>query len=342
MKFGLGQFTLQVPPWDSRDHAQLYADTLELAALAEHAGFDSVWLAEHHGAEDGYIPSLLPFLAAVAGRTTRLEVGTAVMLAPFHDPLRLAEDAAVVDNISGGRLNLGLGLGWVADEYRMFGVETKGRGRRLVEVVEILRKAWTGERFTHRGRFYSLEDVAVTPRPKRTPPIYLGAATDKAIERAATLADGHYPPSSQAGSAVVERARTVIGIRRRNGLEGPYRFGFFTPVGLGRDADDGWAQIRDGLLHVRGSYAIWGQGGRDVSGARDLAASWEAQARSTSVVGAPKQVVDELKPVLDGIRDLGFADVFVSAILAPPGTPPERARAQVETFAEKVIPALRA
>ena len=128
MKFGLGQFTLQIPPWDERTHAQLYADTLELARLAERVGFDSFWLAEHHGASDGYVPALLPFLSAVAAVTERLEVGTAVMLSPFHDPLRVAEDAAVLDNISGGRLNLGLGLGWVPEEYRMFGARRRVAG----------------------------------------------------------------------------------------------------------------------------------------------------------------------------------------------------------------------
>ncbi|MFA5891839.1 MAG: LLM class flavin-dependent oxidoreductase, partial [Actinomycetota bacterium] len=126
MKFGIGQFTLQVPPWDLRAHAEVYADVLELIELAERADFDSVWLAEHHGASDGYVPSLLPFLASVAARTTRIKLGTAVMLAPFHHPLRLAEDAAVVDALSGGRLRLGLGLGWVPEEYRMFGAEQRG------------------------------------------------------------------------------------------------------------------------------------------------------------------------------------------------------------------------
>jgi probable F420-dependent oxidoreductase len=343
MRFGIGQFTLQIPPWDRRDHATLYRDTLDLAALADRLGVDSFWLAEHHGAGDGYNPSLLAFLAAVAARTERIEIGTAVVLAPFHHPLRLAEDAAVVDNISGGRLNLGLGLGWVEAEYRMFGVDFKGRGRRLEEIVEVLRRAWTGERFSFEGGFYRFEDVAVRPRPARRPgpPIYLGGMAPKAVERAARLGDGHYPPSTASPADGVERARAILDERRRAGAAGPYRFGMFIPVGIGADADDGWARIRDGTLHVRGSYMLWGQGQTDVSRARDVAAQVEQQHRAGAVCGSPEDVVEQLRPAVEAIDAMGFADAFVSAILAPPGTPADRAAEAVELYATKVVPALR-
>jgi probable F420-dependent oxidoreductase len=341
VKFGLGQFTLQIPPWDKRDHAQLYADTLELARIAEHAGFTSFWLAEHHGAEDGYNPSLLPFLSAVAAKTERLEVGTAVMLAPFHNPLRIAEDAAVVDNISGGRLNLGLGLGWAPHEYQMFGVPTKGRGKRLEEFVEVLRLAWSGEHFSFRGTHLSYEDVVVRPAPARRIPIWLGGGTPLALERAARIADGHFPPSTGSPESGVERAKEMLAIRERLGISGPYRFGMFLPIGIGPDADHGWQRIRDGLLHVRGAYALWGQGVRDVSGAREEAAKWEDQVRAGVLAGSTGQIVDALAPALKELSGLGFEDVFVSAILAPPGTPFDVAAEAVETYGSKVIAALR-
>jgi probable F420-dependent oxidoreductase len=341
MKFGLGQFTLQIPPWDPRDPARLYADTLELAGLAEQRGFDQFWLAEHHGASDSYNPALLPFLSAVAARTERLQVGTAVMLAPFHNPLRIAEDAAVLDNISGGRLNLGLGLGWVPEEYRMFGVPTAGRGKRLEEFVEVLRGAWTGERFSHAGRFYPLEDVLVRPAPVRSIPIYLGGGTPPALARAARMADGHFPPSTGTPETAVERAREMLALRSELGVAGPYRFGMFLPIGIGSDADEGWARIRDGIMHTRGSYAMWGQGARDVTGARDEAAKWEEAVRSGCVCGSPDEIVAALAPAARELEGMGFADVFISAILAPPGVPFDSAAEAVELFAAKVIPALR-
>lgn len=341
MRFGLGQFTLQIPPWDERDHARLYAETLDLARLAEQVGFDSFWLAEHHGAQDGYIPSVLSFLASVAARTERIELGTAVMLAPFHNPLRVAEDAAVVDNISNGRLNLGLGLGWAPEEYRMFGVPTKGRGRRLEEFVEVLRRAWTQDRFSFEGRFFSYDDVSVTPKPARRPPIWLGGGTPPAVERAARIADGHFPPSTAGPGAGVERAKEVLRLRSSLGVSGPFRFGMFLPAGLGTDPDDGWARIRDGILHVRGSYAQWAQSQRDLTGARDVAAQWEEAVRAGCLVGNPEQIVGTLAPHVRELEVLEFQDVFISAILAPPGTPFERAAEAVEAFGAKVIPALR-
>ncbi len=341
MRFGLGQFTLQIPPWDDRDHARLYADTIELARIAERAGFDSFWLAEHHGAEDGYIPSLLAFLSAVAASTDRLEVGTGVLLAPLHHPLRVAEDAAVVDQISGGRLNLGMGLGWVPDEYGMFGVPMKGRGKRLEEFVDVLRRAWSGERFSYEGKHFSFDDVLVRPRPARPIPIYLGGTTPPALERAARIADGHFPSSTGSFASVVERAKEMIAIRERLGIAGPYRFGMFIPIGLGADADDGWARIRDGLLHVRGSYALWAQGRRDVENARDVAAEWEDATRSGVLCGSPGDIVAALKPALREIDSLGFEDTFCSAILVNPGTPFDVAAESIETFGAKVITALR-
>src|SRR5438034_2189947 len=133
VKVGIGLFTGQVPPGSDRTFAQEYREVVDLVRLAETLGFDSAWVSEHHGAGDGYLPSLLPMLAAFAEATDRLKLGTGVLLAPFHDPLRLAEDAAVVDQLSGGRLILGLGLGWREEEFRMFGQRISERVTRTIE-----------------------------------------------------------------------------------------------------------------------------------------------------------------------------------------------------------------
>lgn len=343
MRFGLGQFTLQIPPWDDRTHTHLYVDTLELAALADSAGFDSFWLAEHHAASDGYNPALLPFLSAVAARTERLEIGTGVMLAPFHNPLRIAEDASVVDNISGGRLNLGLGLGWAPEEYRMFGAPQKGRGKLLSEFAQVLKRAWTQDRFSFDGDHFSYDDISITPKPARAggPLIWLGGSADGALRRSALYGDGYFPPSGAGFDALPELAQKMLALRNDLNPNAPYRFGAFQNLGIGDSEDDAWASIRDGVMHVRGSYMLWGQGARDVSGARDAMVPFEEQVRASCIVGTPAQIVEKMRPAVEKIDSLGFADTFVSFILAPPGMPAARAREAVERFAGEVIPALR-
>src|SRR5256885_12902426 len=183
LHIGIGLFTAQVPPDSDRTFAQEYREIIDLARLAETLGFESAWVSEHHGSGDGYMPSLLPTLAAFAAATEHIKLGTGVMLTPFHHPLRLAEDAAAVDLISGGRLILGLGLGWREEEFRMFGVPFGERLRRTIEAVEILRLAWTGERFSYEGKVHSYDRVKITPRPARPggPPVFLGGRTPAAV-----------------------------------------------------------------------------------------------------------------------------------------------------------------
>ena len=187
MKLGFGLITCQRYPGETRSDEELYADALELAALAEELGFDSVWVSEHHFVDDGYLPSLLPMCAAIAARTDRIEIGTGLLLITLHDPLRIAEDAAAVDLLSRGRLILGLGLGWREEEFDGFGVLLAKRGRRLEEAVDVLRRAWRGEAASSGGA-----PVYVTPRPGRPggPPIWIGAEAEPAVRRAGRIADG--------------------------------------------------------------------------------------------------------------------------------------------------------
>ena len=170
-----------------------YRDAIALAQAAEEAGFDSFWVSEHHGWDDAYLPSPLVLLAALASATNRIELGAGVALAPLYHPMRLASNVAVVDQLSGGRVILGLGLGYIDQEFAAFGVDRSSRAGRLADAIEILRLAGTGQPFSYTGRFIALNDVRVTPRVARASgvPVWLGAYSDVAVRRAGTAADGH-------------------------------------------------------------------------------------------------------------------------------------------------------
>src|SRR6266508_5922637 len=125
---------------------QFYREALEEVVRAEELGFDSVWMEEHHGVKDHYWPSPLPVLAGFATRTSRMLLGTDILVAPFYHPVRLAEDAALLDVMSGGRFVLGVAIGYKPDEFALYGAELDKRGARFEEQLAIIRGLWTQDR----------------------------------------------------------------------------------------------------------------------------------------------------------------------------------------------------
>lgn len=338
MKLGIGLFTGQIPRNIDRTFHQEYSDILSLARVVEEEGLDGVWVSEHHFSEDGYLPSLLVMLSAIAAVTERVELGTGVVLAPFHDPLRLAEDYAVVDQISNGRVIAGLGIGWREEEFRRFGVSMKTRARRLEEITEVLRRAWSTERFSFTGRHYHYEDVAVTPKPARIPTIFIGGFVDDAIRRAGRIGDGYI-----SSRAEPERVGAAFGMaadeRADAGKDGPPAVAVLMNGFATNDPERDWPMVRDGIGHQLGVYAGW-RAGTDVPGVPlEVKPPDEDAIRTTSAFGTPRDVVAKLEPFIDALA--AYPDSHLIVRLHYPGMEAAPAAESIRLFAREVAPALR-
>ena len=159
----------------SPDNRGLTTSIFRKPCLAEELGYDHVCTTEHHFYDDAWSPSLLPILSAIAQRTRRIRLGTFIIILPFHHPVRVAEDAATVDILSKGRLDLGVGQGYVVSEFESFRIARNQRGGRVEEGVELIRRCFTEENFSFDGKYYQMKNVNLTPKPvqKPYPPIGL-------------------------------------------------------------------------------------------------------------------------------------------------------------------------
>ncbi len=187
MEFCIGLHGMQSTRACPRSFTWMYNEVLRHAVEAEQMGFDGFALTEHHFWYDGYCPSLMPVLAAIARRTERITVLPLALLLPLRDPLRVAEEVAVLDLLSHGRLALGFGNGYRPEEFEGFELDRKGRGTRFSEQIEVLRAAFSGERFSHNGTYYTYTDVSLSPGPAQNPhpPLWLAGGSQAATARRA-------------------------------------------------------------------------------------------------------------------------------------------------------------
>lgn len=300
---------------------ELYAAALDMAAFGDSLGLYGISISEHHGVDDGYLPSSITLAAAMAARTQQIKLILSAIIVPLYDPLHLAEQLAVLDLVSGGRAMLVAAGGYVESEFAMFDRDIKKRAAAVEECITTLRKAWTGEPFEFRGR-----TVQVTPKPLQAHmPILMGGSVPAAAKRAGRLADGFITHVPELYQVYFDEARA----HGKHPL--PFRASGPGCVYVTEDPEAAWKELEPYYLHETNAY------GR-----------WAASAGVTTSIYKPLQSVEELRTyggyaVVTPQQCIELAHKNQALLMHPlaGGCPPELAWRSLKLFAEKVLPALK-
>jgi alkanesulfonate monooxygenase SsuD/methylene tetrahydromethanopterin reductase-like flavin-dependent oxidoreductase (luciferase family) len=348
MKFGL---FFQAPERAGSAHAERYREMFELIALAESLGFDVAWLAEiHFGGAFSLISNPLMVVPAIAERVKRIRIGTAVVLLPLHHPLSCAEQAATADLLSGGRLEFGVGRGSIPTQFHGFRVPVAENRARFDEALEIIRLAWTQERFSYRGRFYEVENLSVVPKPaqKPHPPIRVAVHT---AESFAHLGDLGLPIYSGTTTTPLPQLRECMALYRdRLAAAGhPWRddqMALMLPIHVGASAASAREAMRPGVLqYYRNLRTIFSQlpdsYGDHLPRLRMIEENianlpFDRFCRDQSVFGDASEVVDRLQAARD---EFGLSQIIgwfdQGSMLGR-----DEAERAMRRFAEQVMPKL--
>lgn len=317
-------------PW-RRNWSELYAETLDVIASTETMGFEGAWLPEHHLSEDGYMPSPIVALSAVAAQTKTIRLGSAIALAPLYHPLRFAQDCAVLDTIANGRAEMSLAIGYRKRETAAFGVDFRKRGRMFDDFLDIVQRLWAGETVTHHGDFYTLENASILPTPPRGRiPLYIGGFADKALARVAKYADG-YAGNEETCGAYVDKLRE----QGKDPASARIRLtGLFLAVAT--DPAAAMEELAPYYHHVNNSYGAFMN--EDQALGLDSAALAPMDLDSFKASGiltilTPEQAIAMFR----GLQARMPVEHYM--MMMPPGLPAERFRHYAELFAREVIPA---
>lgn len=332
LKFGLWYSFRNPAAWETDDVA-LYQAHLDQIAWAENIGYDDVWLTEHHFCDDGHAPSILPLAAAVAATTKRIRIGTGVLLMPLHHPVRLAEDGATIDILSGGRFELGVGIGYRPQEFAGLGFKRSERAERINESLEIVRRLWQGERFDFAGKHYRYEDIFLKPMPvqRPRPPLWVGGFAPAAAKRAARLGDGFIGTGEMVEQAKAYReAHAALGTKMPPRLAG----GHFWLI-VSNEPDKTFAAVAPHVLYQIEVYNQWlGEAGQalfppisDIKQLREM---------GILLVVTPSEACDLIAQY---VEQTGIERYYTWTV--PPGYPVRAMDEHLALFASDVMPHFR-
>lgn len=316
-----------------------FSDDLEMAMLAEELGFDGFFLPEHH--QEPFWPSApLITLAGIAARTNSIRLGTAVTVMGLHNPVRLAEEAATLDVLSGGRLVLGIGLGYQEQDFAALGVDRRSRVSLLEEGIDVLRRAWTERPFSFSGRRFDFSGVSAYPAPVQRPhpPLWLAAWTEAGVRRAARIADGWLTDPIHGMDAIAALAGEYRRAAREEGKE-PFVV-LMRQFALAEDSDRAAALYGEMVANVWRYY--WRSGSFNLR----LEPSWrqisDPQAISAEMVlpqrvpfGDPEECLRDFKQWSEAVRPQ-----YIIAVPTPSREEPDAVMRGMRLFGERVLPRL--
>ncbi len=313
-----------------------YTDALEEVARGEEIGFDSVWMEEHHSVVNHYWPSPLPVLAGFATRTSKVLLGTDILVAPFYHPVRLAEDVAMLDVMSNGRFVLGAAIGYKPDEFALYGAGLERRGARFEEQLAIMTGLWTQESFAFKGTYYTVEGK-LEPKPvtKPHPPVWIGGWGEITLRRAATLADNWLPGPTADLGRLLDGKKQFLANRAAAGRSAPITEWPLTRDVIIADTDTQARELaeRHIMISYRKEYAGgWKHPFIDASIATDL----DALMKNRFLIGGPDQVIKALTPF---VTEYGMTHLICRLFF--PGMPHAHIMRELELIAREVMPAFR-
>lgn len=331
LRFGV-VYDFRNPPESGMTHPALYAAIIEQVAWLDGLGLDIVWFTEHHFVEDGYLPSWIPVAAAMAARTRHLRFSCDVCLLPFNHPVRLAEDLAVLDNLSNGRVEIGVGMGYAPHEFEGFGLHPSRRLSLTEEGLEVLTRAFTGEAFSFEGKRYQIRNARITPGFVQPggPPLWVAAMTEPGALRAARF-NANLLPQGQRGRALDPWRAAVL----ENGRDpASYRVGIIRSCLVTDDPERDWAPVRAAERRRMEMYGRFGAAAGGYGGVPD--STGEGRIPQTWIVGSADHCVAELTAF---VAAYGLTDVVTWAV--PPGMRPDETSPHLERFAREVAPRVR-
>ena len=319
------------------DGLRTFSESVAQIQAAESYGCDAALISEHHFVSNGYFPAPLVTLAAVAARTSRIRIGSGIIILPLYDPVHVAEHGAVLDVLSGGRLILGVGQGYRAEEFNGFRVSLSSRARRLREGVEVIRALWTQPSVTYEGRHFQLSAVSLRPQPTQQPgpPIWVAAKIQPAVELAAEVGDAWFADPITPLAVLRQRLADYKAVLARKGKSfESLEFPLMREVYCAETDEEAWQEAREPVLYIYREYLEWGhmqdEFGRPVPPGDQRALDL---LRQRFIIGSPETCIRECRKYRD---ELGVTNLV--ARMKFPGLEHERVLNSIRLWAEKVAP----